>query len=141
MVAHNPEARHHFGGTESSPSAGTDAAPDAEGRLRRLPAASWRVARDWQTWEMSPPEWMGADYETADSEEYVGLSEEQAVQAAKEAGTTHIRCLDFLPAASPRPGDADVIMIDNAKQPLTRDTSGGASKNRTYDLSIISAAL
>jgi integrase len=48
---------------------------------------------------------------------------------------------EIVPAASPRPEGADVIMIDNAKQPLTRDASSGASKNRTYDLSIISAAL
>ena len=38
---------------------------------------------------------MGADYETPDSERYVGLSEEQAVEAAKDAGITHIRSLDF----------------------------------------------
>jgi hypothetical protein len=38
---------------------------------------------------------MGADYETPESEKYVGLSEEQAVEAAKEAGIPHIRCLDF----------------------------------------------
>ena len=49
---------------------------------------------EWQTWDMSQqPEWIGADYETPDSQKYVGLSEEQAVQAAKDAGITQIRCL------------------------------------------------
>jgi integrase len=46
-----------------------------------------------------------------------------------------------LPAASPRPEEAEVVSIEQAKRPVTRDASGGASKNRTYDLSIISAAL
>jgi hypothetical protein len=43
---------------------------------------------------MSSSDWFGrADYETPDSEKYVGLSQARAVQAAKEAGITQIRCL------------------------------------------------
>ena len=45
------------------------------------------------------------------------------------------------PAAPPRPEKVTVVAIQRAKYLLTRDASGGASKNRTYDLSIISAAL
>ena len=45
------------------------------------------------------------------------------------------------PAASPRPDEVDEVAARRAKESLTRDGSGGASKNRTYDLSIISAAL
>ena len=42
---------------------------------------------------MSLPEWMGAECETRDSQKYIGLSEEQGVQAAKDAAITQIRCL------------------------------------------------
>ena len=45
------------------------------------------------------------------------------------------------PAASPRPDEVDEVAARRAKESLTRDADGGASKNRTYDLSIISAAL
>jgi hypothetical protein len=42
---------------------------------------------------MSQPEWWNADYETPDSQKYVGLSEGQAVEVAKEAGIIYIRSL------------------------------------------------
>jgi len=51
----------------------------------------WWLASDGKWYQQ--PEWSGADYETPDSQKYVGLSEEQAVQAAKDAGITQIRCL------------------------------------------------
>ena len=44
-------------------------------------------------------------------------------------------------AASPRPGTPDVGGQSRTKVALIRDAGGGASKNRTCDLSIISAAL
>jgi hypothetical protein len=48
---------------------------------------------------------------------------------------------EAVPTASSRPETAEIIFLVRGKDSVDRDAIGGARKNRTFDLSIISAAL